>query len=120
MSVLVSVRRKTNSGRMPTLVEGSTSTYILYSAYPYNFFPRESHQVATDLKIIIPPGYIGILSQPETRNRFWPLKVMGSPLIRSNETKHVEIDIHNLANKFWKMAKGAAVAQLTIVPCFTG
>ena len=118
MSVLVSVHRKSSYARMPTFIEGSTSTYTLYCAYPYNFLPRESQHVATDLKIIIPPGYCGIISQCARQARGWPFKVIGSSIIKANDNMYVTVELYNIESKYMKLGRGAPIAYLTIIPCF--
>lgn len=75
--------------------------------------------VTTDLKVLIPKGYVGIIKSRSGLSVKHGLEV-GAGVIDSGYTGQIKVVMHNHSNETYMITPGDKIAQMIVIPIFQG
>jgi len=102
-----------------TKAHSTDAGYDIYSNEDIRIPPYGSVSISTGLKISVPIGWFGRVL-PRSGNSFKNHLETGAGVIDSSYRGEIKIKLYNHHNKEYYVKKGDRIAQLVVMPCYTG
>jgi dTMP kinase len=106
------VERLACSAKLPAPARADSGGFDLFSSDFYALSPGERLAVSTGIKILIPPGYVGLLRSKNDIAKQGIHTIVG--VIESSFTGELIITLINLSDKIFQITMGQAIAQLLV------